>query len=124
MNPIIHPLWFYLIEVGQNVRVPLNTAAWIMLTIACGSILYHWISQEKTIIKHKGLLIGGIALLFASGLVPSQETCYQMMAANIVTPNNIEVVGDTATEIIDYIVDSVDKLLEKNTAEVVNEANN
>lgn len=118
MNPIVHPLWFYLIEIGQNIKAPLNVAAWIMLTIACGSIIWHWMEEEKTIINHKGMLIGGILLLSIAGLFPSKEACYQMMAASIVTPNNIEVVGDTATEIIDYIVDSVDKLLEENTVTI------
>jgi hypothetical protein len=35
-----------------------------------------------------------------------------MMAASLVTPNNIEAVGNTATDIVDYIVDSVDKILD------------
>lgn len=118
MNPIVHPFWFYLIEIGQNIKAPLNVAAWIMLIIACGSIVWHWFEEEKTIINHKGMLIGGILLLSIVGLFPSKEACYQMMAASIVTPNNIEVVGDTATEIIDYIVDSVDKLLEENTVTI------
>lgn len=40
-----------------------------------------------------------------------------MMAASIVTPNNIEAAGETATDIIDYIVDSVDELIENNEDE-------
>lgn len=46
-----------------------------------------------------------------------KKTGYAMMAASIVTPNNIEAAGETATDIIDYIVDSVDELIENNEDE-------
>ena len=39
--------------------------------------------------------------------MPSEKACYQMIAATIVTPDNITTVGNTATDIVDYIVDSV-----------------
>ena len=46
-------------------------------------------------------------------LLPSKETSYKILAASMVTPNNIAAVGETAEDIIDYIVESVDTLLEK-----------
>ena len=38
------------------------------------------------------------------------------MTAALVTPNNITAVGEAATDVVDYIVDSVDKLLEGDEA--------
>ena len=44
--------------------------------------------------------------------LPSESTCYKMMAAEIVTPDNIEAAGNTAQNIIDYIIESIDKIIE------------
>lgn len=54
-----------------------------------------------------------IGLIIAM-LLPSKETGYKMLAASMVTPNNITAVGETAESIIDYIVESADTLLEDN----------
>jgi hypothetical protein len=40
-----------------------------------------------------------------------------MMAASLVTPNNIETIGNSATDMVDYIVDSVDKILDNEDEE-------
>lgn len=60
----------------------------------------------------KYFLIVGLACIFMTVIIPSEETCYKMVAANIVTPKNIEAVGGTATDIIDYIVDSVEEIID------------
>lgn len=121
MNPIISPLWFYLIGVGAGAQVLLGVvggtiaiAAGIVLII--GAIEYYDYNYESTLkiikISKKYFMIGLMIGFFAI-LVPSKETCYQMIAATIVTPNNIEIVGETTTDIVDYIIESVDILLEK-----------
>ena len=35
-----------------------------------------------------------------------------MMTAALVTPNNMTAVGDAATDVVDYIIESVDTLLD------------
>lgn len=67
--------------------------------------------------KIKKLFITTLCLIFIGCATPSESTCYKMMAAGIVTPDNINAVGNTATDIIDYIVDSVDQLLEEGEGE-------
>lgn len=46
--------------------------------------------------------------------VPSETTCYKMMAAQVVTPNNISTVGKTGEDIINYIVESVKEITDSN----------
>ena len=121
MNPIISPLWFYLIGIGAGTQVLLAvvggtiaTAAGIALIIS--AIEYHDYNHESTLkiikISKKYFMIG-LMISFFAVFIPSKETCYQMIAATVVTPNNIEIVGETTTDIIDYIIESVDTLLEK-----------
>lgn len=42
--------------------------------------------------------------------IPSETTCYKMMAAQVVTPDNISTVGKTSEDIINYIVESVKEI--------------
>lgn len=62
----------------------------------------------------KKFVIMGIITFSLVIITPSEKTCYKMIAATVVTPNNIEIVGNTTTDIIDYIIESVDTLIEKN----------
>ena len=124
MKPIINPLWFYLIGISENVACTFWIVGGLLITIGIiiGIVLLceGWGMNEdmvKKILKvfKKAVIIGGL-LVTVSNLTPSKDTCYKMMTAALVTPNNITAVGEAATDVVDYIVDSVDKLLEGNEA--------
>ena len=124
MKPIINPLWFYLIGVSENVACTFWIVGGLLITIGIiiGIVLLceGWGMNEdmvKKILKvfKKAVIIGGL-LVTVSDLTPSKDTCYKMMTAALVTPNNITAVGEAATDVVDYIVDSVDKLLEGDEA--------
>ena len=121
MNPVISPLWFYLIGIGAGAQMLLGIVGGVIAVIAgialiIGAIEYYDYNHESTLkiikISKKYFMIG-LMIGFFAVLIPSKETCYQMIAATVVTPNNIEIVGETATDIVDYIIESVDTLLEK-----------
>ena len=124
MKPIINPLWFYLIGVSENVACTFWIVGGLLITIGIiiGIVLLceGWGMNEdmvKKILKvfKKAVIIGGL-LVTVSDLTPSKDTCYKMMTAALVTPNNITAVGEAATDVVDYIVDSVDQLLEGDEA--------
>lgn len=121
MNPIISPLWFYLMGVGNSAIYFFGIVGGLfaiagLIALVIGGIEFMDYSKEKglKILKwgRKYTIIGILSCLFAI-FIPTKETCYQMIAATVVTPNNIEVVGETATNIVDYIIESVDALIEK-----------
>lgn len=125
MRPIINPLWFYLIGISENVACTFWVVGGLLLAIGViiGIVLMieAWDMKEDVVkillkIVKKSVIIGGI-LVTIGNLTPSKDTCYKMMTAALVTPNNITAVGEAATDVVDYIVDSVDQLLEKNEAE-------
>jgi hypothetical protein len=124
MRPIINPLWFYLIGISENVACTFWVVGGLLLAIGViiGIVLMieAWDMKEdvvKTLLKvvKKSVIIGGI-LVTIGNLTPSKDTCYKMMTAALVTPNNITAVGEAATDVVDYIVDSVDQLLEGDKA--------
>lgn len=116
MKPIINPAWFYLINLSGNVKV---IAACSFFLLICAWVFYFvmWVGEDlrgKTEKAFRKFLITFSCISFILAIfLPSEKTCYRMMAASLVTPNNIEAVGNTATDIIDYIVDSVDRILDE-----------
>lgn len=123
MKPIINPIWFYLLGIAENVGTVFLVFG-ILFAIA-GAIIYfiHIVAAfdneeiPKGVGKFKSFLWFGAVMLLIYGIIPTQKTGYAIMAATVVTPNNIEAVGETTTDIIDYIVESVDKLIEDNTVD-------
>lgn len=119
MKPIINPLWFYLIGISENIACTFWIVGGIILTIVviAGILIACVAWDEAENIKDffkigKKAIIIGILLITIGNLIPSKSTCYQMMTAGLVTPNNITAVGDAATDVVDYIIESVDTLLD------------
>ena len=114
MNPIINPLFFYFISVTDVLRLLLLisgfglTAIVLFVGFICcvdydaGDIIKF---LKKPLII--GLIVGTIGIF-----VPSENTCYKMLAASLITPDNIEVVKDGTQELVDYIIDVADQITE------------
>ena len=113
---IINPLWFYLINVSSNLQIVCGVIACFALVIILISILMYTMLEDIGA-EFKGLrtklVIIGIVCAFIGILAPSKETCYQMMVASLVTKENIKMSAKAGKEAVDYIVDSIDKLLDE-----------
>lgn len=111
MTPIINPWWFYLFDLAEKLGI---TSLIIAVLLGIGSIVYFIIlTCEGHKVKFSKILIVIFAISsFLAIFTPTKETCYQMAAASLVTPDNLTTVGNTATDIIDYIVDSIDEILD------------
>ena len=125
MTPIINPLWFYLIGISENIACTFWIVGGILLFIGIAAGIVTIVESEDMEENHlknlfktiKQICILGIMLIMIGNLTPSKDTCYKMMTATLVTPNNITAVGEAATDVVDYIVDSVDRLLEEDEVE-------
>lgn len=113
---IINPLWFYLINLSSNLQIVCGVIACFALIIILISILMYPMLEDMGA-EFKGLrtklVIIGIVCTFIGILAPSKETCYQMMVASLVTKENIKITAEAGKEAVDYIVDSIDKLLDE-----------
>lgn len=106
MTPIINPMLFYFIGVGTHIQTIL-----IITAALFGLLFAGWALAEMKI--YKKFLIPCIICAVAAALIPSKETCYTMMAATIITPDNLTTVTDSGKDLVDYVVDSVDKILDR-----------
>lgn len=117
MEPIISPLWFYLIDTVTSLKVVFIISG-IMFTIVlffvsfCSDNIEDWINFWKG--KGKIGLASGLFLIIIGCFIPCTETAYKMLVAFLVTPDNLAIVGDSVSSVVDYIIESVDKLIESN----------
>ena len=53
----------------------------------------------------------GIISVILTVLTPTTETVYTMMVANELTSDNIQAIGKTGKDVVDYITDHIDKIV-------------
>lgn len=120
MEPIINPLWFYLIDIVDNLQIVVD----IILILSCIALaivslimffeyseLYLEEREKQTYFKYlKTALKVIIPCIIITILTPSSDTIYKMIIADNITPHNIEVVGDTIEGGIDYIFEKINSL--------------
>lgn len=111
MKPIINPWWIYLAGQCENVMALLTIGGAFLLV---ASIIWGIAHMEGDVQRSpKKIFTIAIIALLISALIPDQETVYTMMTVRYVTPNNIKTVGSTVESTIDYIVDKIDEIIEK-----------
>ena len=123
MKPIISPLWFYLLGISEGL-VGVTTALGTLLIIAAViMVVMYAVEQDCSRPNEKlssffkrnskrSFIIGLVCLILAI-FTPSEKTCYQMMAASIVTPDNIETVIDTTKDGVEWLIDTITEASEK-----------
>ena len=118
MEYFINPIWFYLISLSENFKI-LFLIAGVCVTAGC-AIAYPVIGdgydfdteiydgEWKKISKgiKKSIIIGSIVLSLGC-ILPSRQTCKEMLVASVVTKENMTTVKEETYELIDYIVDKV-----------------
>ena len=112
MKPIINPLFFYFISVTGVLRGLLMIGGFAIAGciafagfICCVDYDIEDIFKafKKPVII--ALIIGTIGVF-----IPSENTCYKMLAASLITPDNIEIVKDGTQDLVDYIIDVADQI--------------
>ena len=124
MEPIINPWIIYIINLVSNVSIVLGIIIFFLLVAIfivaiLGLVQFtenydnfdEFLEEYHTAVKWfkrgcMGLIISVVVLLF----MPSEKTLYSMIVLNNVTPNNIEAIGSTGKDVIDYIFDKIDQM--------------
>lgn len=118
MTYYIDPIWFYLMNTLSGIKLFLSVLSILsLISFAIISIIYFLDvlggitdldNDEKKIIKlFMKIIIASIISLFISILIPSKETCIEMMIASQVTHENVIATKEEIYEIVDYITDKV-----------------
>lgn len=137
MNPIISPWSIYLINVLSGLKNIFIVAVAAAILVGIGNAIYFLIvidspyyneddekDQNKILNIKKcfkksvvGLIIS--ALLFV--ITPSKDTMYTMLALDNLTTDNIQAIGKTGKDVIDYVADQIDKIVNGNQSNDVEE---
>lgn len=116
MTYYINPIWFYLINISNEIKIFLFILGGFSLLISI-IMLIAWITDveiadlddsEKKIFKlFKKIIIASIISLSIGIFIPSKETCVEMMITSQITQENTKATKEEIYEIVDYIVDKV-----------------
>ena len=114
MKPIISPWTIYFASRADSLKILAGCIlicciiaiciAFIECDIDYGSVLTHKSFMKKCAIVS---VISAVTLV----ITPSTETIYTMAVVNEITPDNIQAVGKTGKDVVDYITDQIDKVV-------------
>jgi len=122
-EPIISPWLIYMIHVGKHISFVAFISGvfcigryWIALSVLSERYANeNDVAEAKTV--QKWVVPIGIVCLLLTILIPSEETCYQMLIASQVTPENINATIDgtenLAKRALELITDSVIKIIKE-----------
>ncbi len=124
MNPIISPWSIYLINVLSGLK---NIFIAAVAAAIFGGIVnaiyflividdpYHDKDEILNIKKcFKKFIVGLIISALLVVITPSKDTMYTMLALDNLTTDNIQAIGKTGKDVIDYVSDQIDKIVNGN----------
>lgn len=121
MKPIISPWLIYLIDLVDKFQGIINIAL-VVLGFTILGLGITWLlfsmdydQDDSIIVTCKKYLKKSIIWFVVSGLlfaiVPSKDTMYVMLTLDNVTTDNIQAIGKTGKDVVDYITDQIDKIV-------------
>lgn len=117
MKPIISPWLIYFASRADNLTTFFGVIAGIFSIIAMGAFFAGLAGYDepfkfrKTISKS---IIGCVVMTIITIMTPNTETIYTMAVVNEITPDNIQTIGKTGKDVVDYITDQIDKIVNDN----------
>lgn len=111
---IINPIWFYLLDVCEELKVIAYIFATILaIAVIVGAGLYacdEFYDDEKALKNLKKMAIAAIILFVVAIILPSKQTLITMMVAKFATYENAGLTVDAIKGAVDYIVEAIKSL--------------
>lgn len=108
MKPIISPWTIYFASRADSLKI-LAGCILICCIIAICIAFIEGVLTHKSFMKKCAIVSVISAVTFV--ITPSTETIYTMAVVNEITPDNIQAVGKTGKDVVDYITDQIDKVV-------------
>lgn len=116
MTYYINPIWFYLMNVCENLSVLSIIIGGIFgfgaIVMTIGIIVNKSEGDDEMcnlLTKYiKPSVIIGVIFVFLACVIPSKETCEEMMIASVVTHENVEQAKNDVKSIVDYVFDRIE----------------
>ena len=114
MKPIVSPWTIYFASRADSLKILAGCILICCIIAICiafieGDIDYGSVLTHKSFMKKCAIVsvISAVTLV----ITPSTETIYTMAVVKEITPDNIQAIGKTGKDVIDYITDQIDKVL-------------
>ena len=119
MTYYINPLWVYIYGIIDSLKDYLELISFIALSVFIIAGYIRVVSYDTEFVKngfrilHKILKISIVIAISASVInifIPDKKTCLEMIVANTVTKENADGAIEKTKELVDYIIESVNKM--------------
>lgn len=114
MKPIVSPWTIYFASRADSLKILAGCISICCIIAICiafieGDIDYGSVLTHKSFMKKCAIVsvISAVTLV----ITPSTETIYTMAVVKEITPDNIQAIGKTGKDVIDYITDQIDKVI-------------
>lgn len=114
MKPIISPWTIYFASRADSLKILAGCILICCIIAICiafieGDIDYGSVLTHKSFMKKCAIVsvISAVTLV----ITPNTETIYTMAVVNEITPDNIQTIGKTGKDVVDYIIDQIDKVV-------------
>lgn len=117
MKPIISPWLIYFASRADNLTTFFGVIAGICSIIAMGAFFAGLAGYDEPFKFRKIIsksIIGCVVMTIITIMTPNTETIYTMAVVNEITPDNIQTIGKTGKDVVDYITDQIDKIVNDN----------
>ena len=117
MKPIISPWTIYFASRADSLKILAGCILICCIIAICiafieGDIDYGSVLTHKSFMKKCAIVSVISAVTFV--ITPSTETIYTMAVVNEITLDNIQTIGKTGKDVVDYITDQIDKVVNDN----------
>lgn len=114
MKPIVSPWTIYFASRADSLKILAGCILICCIIAICiafieGDIDYGSVLTHKSFMKKCAIVsvISAVTLV----ITPSTKTIYTMAVVKEITPDNIQAIGKTGKDVIDYITDQIDKVV-------------
>lgn len=115
MKPIISPWLIYFAELADSINMAFLFVTFIAFIImAFAFIPYIYMDNKKDETLKQCLKKSFIWFCISVAIVvmtPSKDTVYTMVVLDNVTTDNIQAIGKTGKDVVDYITEQIDKVV-------------
>lgn len=113
MKPIISPWLIYFAELADSINMTFLFVALIAFIIMAFAFIPYMDNKKDETLKQclKKSFIWFCISIAIVVITPSKDTVYTMVVLDNVTTDSIQAIGKTGKDVVDYITDQIDKIV-------------
>lgn len=113
MKPIISPWLIYFAELADSINMAFLFVAFIAFIIMAFAFIPYMDNKKDETLRQclKKSFIWFCISIAIVVITPSKDTVYTMVVLDNVTTDNIQAIGKTGKDVVDYITDQIDRIV-------------